>query len=139
MRIYLAARYSRREELCGYADHLRAEGHAITSRWLAGSPQVSDDGLSAAASSALRQQFAGEDWEDLLSADACIAFSEAPRASNSRGGRHVELGAALALNKIVLVIGPLENVFMCLPQVFHFRNWQDFLDVRVLPLEEVSS
>lgn len=36
MRIYLAARYSRREELLGYRADLEAAGHIVTSRWLAG-------------------------------------------------------------------------------------------------------
>jgi hypothetical protein len=44
-RVYLAARYSRREELCRYADDLRAIGHTITSRWLDGNHQVDDRGL----------------------------------------------------------------------------------------------
>lgn len=34
MRIYLAARYSRREELLGYRDDLHAAGHVVTARWV---------------------------------------------------------------------------------------------------------
>lgn len=36
MKIYLAARYGRREELAGYRKELEAEGHIVTSRWLRG-------------------------------------------------------------------------------------------------------
>ena len=44
MRIYLAARYSRLEELTGYADDLRAIGHRVEARWLLGSQQIHEGG-----------------------------------------------------------------------------------------------
>lgn len=64
-RIYLAARYSRREELCAYGDDLWTLGHTVTSRWLAGNHQVSDDGLLAEGTREERERFARDDWEDL--------------------------------------------------------------------------
>lgn len=127
MRVYLAARYARRLELCGYAEDLRTRGYTITSRWLAGSHQVSDVGLSDEGTPEERQRFALEDWEDLLSAQVCVAFTEVPRVSNSRGGRHVEFGAALAAGLRCLVVGPRENVFCCLPQVVWCPTWVDGL------------
>lgn len=126
--VYLAARYSRREELCLYADDLRRRGHEVTSRWLAGAHQVSDAGLSEEGTPEERQRFAEEDWADLRRAHVCIAFSEEPRVSNSRGGRHVELGAALAWGKRVLIVGPAENVFMCLSQVERFEEWEQCVE-----------
>ena len=125
--IYLAARYSRREELLRYAADLEARGHTITSRWLAGNHQIDDAGLSVEAARAERERFATEDWADLCAADACISFTEAPRSSNSRGGRHVEYGAALALGLWCVVVGPRENVFHCLPFVTQYDTWADFL------------
>lgn len=125
-RIYLAARYSRRDELVQYAMRLRAQGHVITSRWLQGHHQVDDQGLSAEADPTDRTRFALEDWSDLKGAEIVISFTEPPRSSNSRGGRHVELGAALALAKRVVVIGPRENVFHCLPQVEWYPDWRTF-------------
>lgn len=127
--IYLAARYSRREELLGYVADLERLGHVVTSRWLHGNHQIDDAGLSTEAKRAERERFATEDWNDLKSASVCISFTEAPRSSNSRGGRHVEFGAALALGHRVIVIGPRENVFHCLPIVEHFDNWTDFMEV----------
>lgn len=125
--IYLAARYSRREELLGYKADLEAMGHTITSRWLAGSHQIDDAGLSAEGTREERERFATEDWEDVRAAEWCIAFTERPRVSNSRGGRHVELGAALAWGKRVIVVGPAENVFCCLTQVERHDTWEGFL------------
>ena len=125
--IYLAARYTRREELLGYRADLEALGHTVTSRWLNGSHQISDAGLSEEGTREERERFALEDWEDLRAAEWTIAFTEEPRVSNSRGGRHVELGAALAWGHRVTIIGPRENVFCCLEWVEHYDAWAGLL------------
>lgn len=127
IKVYLAARYSRREELNGYAAQLRELGCVVTSRWLDGDHQVDDRGLSTEAEASERVRFACEDWSDLEDADWCISFTESPRSANSRGGRHVEFGAALALGKRCVVVGPRENVFHCIPQVEVFPDWTIFL------------
>ena len=127
MKVYLASRYSRREELNVYRADLEQRGLTVTSRWLAGDHQISDSGLSEQAKEADRIRFATEDWEDLLQAELCISFTEEPRSSNSRGGRHVEFGAALAAGQRCVVIGPRENVFHCLPWVEVFASWSEFL------------
>ena len=57
------------------------------------------------------------DVADIEACEIVIVFSETPRETNSRGGRHVELGMALALKKRIFVVGPVENVFMSLPQI----------------------
>ena len=127
MKIYLAARYFRRLELCGYRDDLEALGHVVTSRWLYGDHQILDEGLSDPAMQALRESFALEDLTDVIEANALIAFTEQPRATNSRGGRHVEFGAALGRNLHCYVVGPRENVFHCLPMVMQFDDWRQAL------------
>lgn len=127
MRIYLAARYSRYEEMQGYAAQLAAMGHVITSRWIWGGHQISDDGLSAEATADLRQRFAVEDVADLISADAVISFTEQPHCSNSRGGRHVEFGLAIAHQKRLIVVGYRENIFHCLPGIEFFGDWESCL------------
>jgi hypothetical protein len=128
MRIYLAARYSRRRELCGYADQLRRLGHEVTSRWLDGHHELLDrEGLSTEAEAADRARFAAEDWADVMRADWCISFTEVPRSGNGRGGRHVEFGAALAAGKRAVIVGPRENVFHCLPAVRWYPDWKTFM------------
>lgn len=128
MKIYLAARYSRREELCGYRTQLEALGHVVTSRWLNGNHQVDDRGLSVEGAQTERVRFATEDRDDVLSAEVLIAFTEAPRSSNSRGGRHVELGIALGTRSMaVIVVGPRENVFCCLPEVLVLERFDECL------------
>ena len=141
LRIYLAARYSRREELCHYRDELRKMGHDVQARWLDGEHQIDNAGTpigedgeaivegtlrsgerlsqteQSARAEALRQRFAKDDYEDVQAADVVISFTEAPRSSANRGGRHVEYGIALAMGKRVMVVGHRENIFHWLPTV----------------------
>ena len=126
MRIYLAARYSRREELCGYARILEAAGHEITSRWLDGGHQIPPDQEEAVVR-AEGERFAREDIEDVRRAECVIAFTEQPREGTSRGGRHVELGLALAWEKRLRIVGPRENVFCWLPEVMVYPTFEDLM------------
>ena len=116
MKIYLCARYSRRDELRAVAAEAEQLGHTITSRWLNTKWEHKDDQGSSAAPPEYRERHAVEDLEDVLACDLLIAFTESPR-SGGRGGRHVEFGAALAAGKRLLVIGPYENLFHHHPRV----------------------
>lgn len=141
MIIYLASRYSRREELCGYREQIRGLGHRVDAVWLNGEHQISnegtpigeqgerlvegDDGSDSERAAALRQKFAQEDFRDVMMSDLLIAFTEPPRSSASRGGRHVELGIALGMMKRVWIVGPRENIFCWLEDVRHFETWDE--------------
>jgi hypothetical protein len=128
MKIYLAARYSRHKELQEYAKRLEALGCEITSRWIHGNHQVDDRGLSQEADPTLRIRLAREDFNDVDRASMMISFTEEPRGTSSRGGRHVEFGMALASGHSPnVVIGHRENVFHCLPQVQFFPTFDEFL------------
>lgn len=140
MRIYLAARYSRRTELCAYRETLEIHGHTVTSRWLNGDHQISDSGVPIGENgsrlveegecdraAALRESFALEDYRDVASANLVISFTEEPRTTNSRGGRHVEFGIALGQLKRCWVVGPRENIFHWLENVRVFESFADVL------------
>lgn len=103
MRVYLAARYSRREEIAGVREQLQARGLVVQARWLDG---LHDD--------APNQLCANDDLDDLSECHALIAFTEERRAVATSGGRHFEAGYAYALGKPVIVVGPEENVFYSL-------------------------
>ena len=129
MKIYMAARFSRRHELHEYSKALQAAGHTIVSRWtLPGTDHVKPAGMSRQAADAERERFAREDIEDIRNCDWMISFTEQPRG-NSRGGRHVEFGYGLSLGVQMTVIGPRETVFHHLPCVRHFDCWADFADM----------
>jgi hypothetical protein len=119
MKCYLAARYSRRQEIQVYAAALRGEGHEVTSRWL--------DGVHEAVDGDMRRwgEFAQDDLDDIAACDTLLSFTET--GLYPRGSRHVEFGVALAAAKKLVVIGPVENVFMALPHVLQFNSWGDYM------------
>jgi hypothetical protein len=126
MKIYLAARYGRFPEMQDYAADLRALGHDVTSRWILGDHDLRSHGQSDADEWIVR--WAQEDWQDLTAAEAVISFTESPLANmpgRSRGGRHVEFGAAVAMGKRCIVVGWRENVFHHLPEVTFFSTWDE--------------
>lgn len=118
MKIYLAARYSRREELKGYRELLQSRGHVVTSSWI-------DTDLEGRAADEEREKVAIVDLNDLRSSEACISFTEPPDAKAGRGGRHVEFGLAYALGLVCVVVGHRENVFHHLPDVHFVAIWSE--------------
>lgn len=105
MRIYLTARWARRDEMKLHRQELQKLGHEVTSRWL---DEV--DGVSPADAAAV-------DLNDIDDAEALIVFTDAPDVGYSTGGRHVEMGYAIGIGRHICVIGPRENVFHHLPQM----------------------
>lgn len=133
MRVYIAGRYSRRLEFCEYKRDLQDLGHVVTSRWLLGGHQIDDQGRAIgdegearveAGDIVLAAKFAQDDVQDVREAQVLLAFTEAPNAGGrNRGGRHVELGLALAWCLDIVVVGPRENVFCWLPHVRQIDTW----------------
>lgn len=126
MKVYLAARYTRKDEMREYADRLQRANHHVTSRWVEVKHNVEDIDRERERAS----RYASEDSEDLTAADAVVVFTEPPRKELTRGGRHVEFGMALALQKRLFVVGPPENVFYALPQVEVYSTWDQLFDSR---------
>ena len=127
-RIYLAGRYGRREELCEYAAELRGMGYIVSCRWLSTDHSIEDDQLTnGELPASLAKKFALEDLHDLMRSDCIISFTEIPKETVSRGGRHVELGFALARDDKMrlIVVGPRENVFHYLDVIEHYNTWEE--------------
>lgn len=128
MKIYIASRFSRRHECHDVAKFLMGHGHEITSRWVKpDSDHVVPVGMSQQAADDERRRFAMEDIEDVIACDCMVSLMEEPR-SNSRGGRHVEFGYALALEKYMVVIGPRETVFHHLDRIEYHPTIDAFKD-----------
>lgn len=131
MKIYLAGRYSIRDQLKEYRDTLRMNGHEVTSRWLDfedDNPDAfpPDDGTASShAAPELRQMVAQMDVDDVKDADAIMLFtSELGR----RGGMFVEWGIAIALDKVLVLIGPEINVFQHYPGTLQYNSFEEALD-----------
>lgn len=125
MKVYLAARYSRRDQMRRVAAVLQTAGHQVTSRWLE-SEWVNRPNESSAAPPEYRATYAVIDLEDVDAADVVLNFTEAP-GDGSRGGRHVEFGYALAKGKRLIVVGYRENLFHEHPRVEFYPTEQDVL------------
>lgn len=124
--IYLAGRYGRREELLQYKACLEELDCVVTSRWLDGGHELDDN----APDHELAARWAAEDLDDLLGAHWLVAFTESPGhvQGRGRGGRHFEMGYALAAGIRVFVVGHRENVFCHMPEIKHYPDFGAFRD-----------
>lgn len=110
MKAYLSAPTARAEELRAYAEELTALDVEVVSRWLT-TLGKQEPGRAAA-----------QDVADLRRADVFIAFT-GTAAAPGRGGRHVELGIALAHEIPVIVVGDPEHLFHHLAGVDVVDDW----------------
>lgn len=129
---YLAGDYARRDELETFASVIEREfDMSTTARWLRDQPKFKDNGLGGelegedAANAAV---VAKEDLQDVFAAELFVQFTTGEKA---RGGRHVELGFALAAkeswpSRQVIVVGPREHAFHYAPGVHHCRDLDEF-------------
>jgi hypothetical protein len=137
MKIYLAARYSRHDEMQGIRDVLRTLGHDVTSRWIDCHTDVVGDFTASFTPEVLNQRpeacapLGQHDLDDLDVADTVISFTS---NGTGKGGRHVEFGYALAKGKRCIVVGPREHVFHTLAQVEWYPDWPSLTFVLAEPL-----
>lgn len=112
-RTYLAARYSRHEEMAGYAVRLRELGYDVQAEWITGAHHDTPDAECAEI-----------DYNQVVDAEVFITFTEPPEGvpGRGRGGRHVEFGIAIASCMRVIVVGYRENVFHHLPEVEFYES-----------------
>ena len=117
MRAYLAAPYAAREQIRGRARDLVTIGVDVTSTWLQEETVISAGtvGAAPAVDPMSADAHVEMDLDDVRRSDVLVLFTESavdidPELCRS-GGRHVEFGMALALDKRVLVVGEAENIF----------------------------
>jgi len=127
-RVYLAAKYSSNKQMREYRQTLIQYDIAVTSRWI---DQHGGDQSESAGPSSLNiaphmyVRFAAADVQDIMDADTLIFFSQGD-GRESKGGRHTKLGIAIGLGKSIVIIGPRENVFHCIPTITHCYSWFEF-------------
>jgi hypothetical protein len=115
MKIYLSPCYRRQLEMQRVARELETFGHEITSRWISEEPFLEEEHLQPVSNRARRAQ---RNLIDLAQSDCLIAFTERPPSGPGRGGRHVELGIALARGLKTVVVGWQENLFHTLVEFY---------------------
>lgn len=121
MKIYLASRFGRRDELREISGSIRRLGHTVTSSWL---EQIED-----AIDSPDSPYLAALDLREVQKSDVFVAFTEHPGTPGAeRGGRHVEFGSAAAFGKALIICGPVEHIFHRLPSVVRVGNARELLE-----------
>jgi hypothetical protein len=123
-KVYIAARYTRKEEMKDVRDRLEFNGIEVTSSWL-DEPHSANTQLNELPDNH-NAHYAIADLVDIVRADEIIFFSESELTP--RGGRHVEFGYALATAKEVTVIGPRENIFHYLGRVKVYETLDQYLE-----------
>lgn len=119
-RVYVAGRFDRRHELRAIADELQSSGWEVVSRWLYEDAAKPREGWVAGGRAA---EIATMDLQDVRTADVLIALTEHAGSPKGDGGRHVELGVALALDLRTVLVGPREHVFHCLTRIEQYEDW----------------
>lgn len=121
-RVYLAAPFAARDGLRVFADELDRIGMTCTSSWLATTDDIAT-GIGAATEMSAEQvaEHARADLGCVDRSDCIVQFTglavEAlgiPGACGPTlhtGGRHIELGYALAKKRRAIIVGPAENIF----------------------------
>ena len=125
MNIYLAAGYDQQERMRSYRKILEGgrRGIVITSRWIDVKESNPMQEHEIASDEDAAVSYCRMDLDDIDRADVFLMFTDSPSTS---GGRHTELGYALAREKVVMIIGPRENIFQARQGTVHFATWEDF-------------
>lgn len=112
MTIYIAAPYPLRNHAVEVMHHLERLGHHVTSRWLT---TLDEEGNAGALM----------DLYDVALADVFLAINPTEWRQQGGGGRHVELGYALALGKEVVLWGVRSNIFHHLSSIRVIERLED--------------
>jgi nucleoside 2-deoxyribosyltransferase len=119
-----------------YTEQLRAEGIEVVSAW----PDLalpSVDGFTGVVRQ-IRQTEAMLCLQQIVACNVMVLFGDVPHAADPRGGKHVEMGVAVALGKRVLLCGAAENIFHELPDVEQRASWGECF-ARILELRETDA
>jgi len=129
--VYIAAPYAARELVADRITQLTRIGFTVRCRWADGTHDVGPEGAALEVDRGLRGAWAADDLEDIDNADVfvvlaageALALSDLHRGTS--GGRHVEMGYALARELPVVFVGEPENVFHALHAVTVVPSWEE--------------
>lgn len=127
MRIYLAAAWSRKDEMNGIAQELnRIPGVYVDSRWL--SEEASEYGGQPILE--VRRNRAQIDVSDVSDADVLVRLTDDLSAKMipsclATGARMFEMGLAYSLGKKIVVVGGYQPIFDYLPEIIHVKDVEE--------------
>jgi hypothetical protein len=124
VKIFLSGRWSQREALREVRDALKPLGHEVTSRWI--DKDSDDKSERERLLQPVAEQNAIDNLEDIAKSDCVVSFTQGK--GGKKGGRHVEFGVAVALNKWCVLIGTPENAFHWLPNIERYDSLEEWLD-----------
>lgn len=117
MKIYLASRYANKPVMCEARDRLVDAGHTVVSSWI-DEPFESINDIDDQQ----RMEFALRDISDLRESDAVVLYT-----TGGGSGCHHEFGFAMALKKILLIVGRRENIFHYLGRVDALNSTEELI------------
>jgi nucleoside 2-deoxyribosyltransferase len=121
MRLYLAAQFSRRDELRNYGNELQKIGIDVTAEWL----YEQSVGEAMGSNPAHTREIAQRDIRDIDRCNLLLLFTNGPEKLIVRGAHHFEAGYAYGRGINVITVGPQDNVFYYLPCIKNFPTWDD--------------
>jgi len=125
VKVYLAAAWSRQQEIRRYATILRGEGVEITSRWL-----EEKGPTDPADKDRYRRETALIDIQDVRAADVLVRFTDDLTTQAfvpsglATGARMFEMGLAWSEGMPIIVVGGRQQVFDWLPNVTHVKDFE---------------
>ena len=105
MKFYLAGAYPRRNELRTLNDRLKALGFESTARWL----HLEHSVTNPTDAPRLGALYARHDHDDVREADVLVFATNEPTDPYTSGGRHFEMGLAVAWLKPVVIYDPWQH------------------------------
>lgn len=120
MKIYLAAQFKEQKLMREWRKLLRQNGHYVTSRWLEVSETTEKESASVEAA---------KDLHDIHASEIVISHTINRGDLFTGGGRHIEFGFALALEKKLINVGGYESVFHQLPQVITVSTIEQAIEI----------
>lgn len=125
MKFYIAAGFSRKNEMAEKAKQLQRRQIGVTSTW------PWEDAAPQATLADLGDNHlivnGTKDINEIDAADGVILFTQDPTIPFVRGGRMHEFGYAQGKGKRLIVCGPKENIFHYLPGVEVYATWEELL------------
>jgi nucleoside 2-deoxyribosyltransferase len=112
LRVFVSGPFEEQQLAREWRNFLQDQGYQVQSGWL-DEPAVAAEDLTDEHKGLL----ATRDLDDLDDCDVLVAINPESYRRGGTGGRHVELGYALALGKPVFVIGVKSNIYHSYPGV----------------------